>query len=170
MEVINTAEFGGVERSTDSASPKVAPRFLDSNKKLGMWLFVVSDGLTFAVLLAGYVYLRFSSVAWPTPFEFYPGLVLASLMTVALLSSGLAMAAAVNSFSRGNLSRARTLIVAAIAGGGLFLAIHGYEWSRLIGEGLTPLSLPQAWRAQWPQSSLGFGSTFYTITGLHMLH
>ncbi len=32
------------------------------HRKLGMWLFIVSDSLTFSALLIGYAYLRASSV------------------------------------------------------------------------------------------------------------
>ena len=39
------------------------------HRKLGMWLFIVSDSLTFSALLIGYSYLRASNV-WPTPFPF----------------------------------------------------------------------------------------------------
>ena len=41
------------------------------HRKLGMWLFIVSDSLTFTALLIGYSFLRASNV-WPTPFPFYP--------------------------------------------------------------------------------------------------
>ena len=44
------------------------------HRKLGMWLFIVSDSLTFSALLIGYAYLRASNV-WPTPFHFYPSIV-----------------------------------------------------------------------------------------------
>ena len=35
------------------------------HRKLGMWLFIVSDSLTFSALLFGYSYLRASNV-WPS--------------------------------------------------------------------------------------------------------
>ena len=44
------------------------------HRKLGMWLFIMSDSLTFSALLMGYAYLRASNV-WPTPFKFYPSIV-----------------------------------------------------------------------------------------------
>jgi cytochrome c oxidase subunit 3 len=55
------------------------------HRKLGMWLFIVSDSLTFSALLIGYSYLRASNV-WPTPFPFYPSIVFSSVMTFCLLS------------------------------------------------------------------------------------
>ena len=42
------------------------------HKKLGMWLFVLSDSLTFSALLVGYSYVRVSTPNWPKPFAFSP--------------------------------------------------------------------------------------------------
>ena len=58
------------------------------HRKLGMWLFIVSDSLTFSALLIGYAYVRASNV-WPVPFNFYTSIVLSSVMTLVLLSSSL---------------------------------------------------------------------------------
>ena len=55
------------------------------HRKLGMWLFIMSDSLTFSALLIGYAYLRASNV-WPTPFKFYPSIVFSSVMTLVLLT------------------------------------------------------------------------------------
>ena len=40
------------------------------SKKFGMWLFVISDALTFSALLIAYTYLRMATPNWPTPFDF----------------------------------------------------------------------------------------------------
>ncbi len=40
-----------------------------SSNKLGMWLFLVSDSLTFSVLLVAYSYVRVASENWPRPFD-----------------------------------------------------------------------------------------------------
>jgi heme/copper-type cytochrome/quinol oxidase subunit 3 len=37
------------------------------SKKIGMWLFLASDSLTFGALLFAYSYGRISNPAWPTP-------------------------------------------------------------------------------------------------------
>src|SRR5437588_12340825 len=70
------------------------------HRKLGMWLFIMSDSLTFSALLIGYAYVRASNV-WPTPFSFYPGIVFSSIMTLVLLSSSLTMVMAVSSSAKG---------------------------------------------------------------------
>src|SRR5881397_3064762 len=39
------------------------------SKKIGMWLFLLSDSLTFGALLFAYSYGRISTPNWPTPFH-----------------------------------------------------------------------------------------------------
>lgn len=63
----------------------VAP-FATGTKKLGMWLFILSDALTFSALLVAYSYVRVASQNWPLPFDFYPSIVKATVMTFFLLT------------------------------------------------------------------------------------
>ena len=130
-------------------------------KKLGMWLFVVSDALTFGSLLIGYSYLRLAS-EWPRPFEFFPAVVLSSLMTLILLSSSLTMVFGVQAAHQGERPLAAKWLFLTALGGGLFIALHLNEWSHLIDAGVTPFSNP--WGAPL------FGAVFFLTTGLHMTH
>jgi cytochrome c oxidase subunit 3 len=143
------------------------------HRKLGMWLFIVSDSLTFSALLMGYAYLRASN-NWPTPFPFYPSIVFSSVMTFCLLSSSLTMVFGVSASSRGDKAGARKWILATIFFGVSFIVLHLIEWRHLIGEGMRPFYLPEEWVKAFttngvPPSPL-FGATFFTITGLHMFH
>ena len=61
-----------------------------SSKKLGMWLFLVSDTLTFSALLIAYSYVRVANENWPRPFDGH-SILLATVMTFCLLSSSLTM-------------------------------------------------------------------------------
>ena len=58
-------------------------------------------------------------------------------------------------------------IGATMAAGLAFIVLHLIEWNHLIAEGLRPFSVPAEWGAN---ASPMFGATFFTITGLHMLH
>lgn len=140
------------------------------HRKLGMWLFIVSDALTFSAMLIGYCYVRASSDNWPTPFTFSPSIIFSSIMTMCLLSSSLTMVMAVLASSRGDIAGVRKWIVGTIIGGVAFLVLHIMEWQHLISEGLSPFTLPHEWVERWPGSSPLFGSTFFAITGLHMFH
>ena len=137
-----------------------APYAIGSNK-LGMWLFIVSDSLTFSTLLVAYSYVRVASEDWPLPFEWH-SIALASIMTFCLLSSSLTMVMAVSAAHRSERSKTVGWLLATIAGGLLFIVLHTNEWLGMIHEGVTPFSNP------W--GSPLFGASFFTLTGLHMTH
>jgi cytochrome c oxidase subunit 3 len=142
------------------------------HRKLGMWLFIMSDTLTFAALLVAYSYARAASVNWPTPFPFNPSIIFSTTMTLVLLSSSLTMVFAVAASKRGKRGAARKWILATMVLGITFVVLHLFEWKHLIDEGLAPFELPAEWLKPeaWPGASPLFGSTFFGITGLHMFH
>ncbi len=133
-----------------------------SNIKLGMWLFILSDSLTFSCLLIGYSYVRVASPIWPTPFHLWPTIAMASLMTFCLLSSSLTMVLGVNAANRGDRSGTVRWILFTILGGIGFILLHANEWRGLIHEGVTPFSNP------WGTPL--FGAAFFGLTGMHMFH
>jgi heme/copper-type cytochrome/quinol oxidase subunit 3 len=133
------------------------------SKKFGMWLFIISDALTFSALLIAYTYLRLATPNWPTPFHFSPGIVFSSIMTLVLLSSSLTMVMGVHAVNHGNRKAATGWILATMAGGIAFVVLHLQEWMHLMNdEKVTPFSNP------WNEPL--FGATFFGITGLHMTH
>ncbi len=142
---------------TGGASP-----YAVSHKKLGMWLFILSDSLTFSALLVAYSYARVASGVWPTPFHFWPSIVMSTVMTLALLSSSLTMVLGVAASKRGDVKRTVQYIVLTMLGGLIFLVLHVNEWLNLIAEGVRLSENP--WGVPL------FGGTFFTLTGLHMVH
>jgi len=133
------------------------------SKKIGMWLFLLSDSLTFGALLFAYSYNRISNPDWPTPFH-KESIINATIMTACLLSSSLTMVLAVLAARRGDRSWTRNWILFTMLFGSAFVVLHGMEWMKLMGEGMMPWKNP--WSATVPQ----FGGTFFTLTGMHMLH
>src|SRR5690349_21181552 len=110
-----------------------------NSKKFGMWLFLISDSLTFAALLFAYTYCRVSNPDWPTPFHFSPSIIFSSVMTFCLLSSSLTMDMAVHSMNHGNRKAAGGWILATMGGGLAFVILHMSEWLNLINnEHVTP--------------------------------
>src|ERR1700745_2307724 len=106
------------------------------SKKIGMWLFLLSDSLTFGALLYAYSYGRISTPSWPTPFH-SASIVNATIMTAFLLTSSLTMVLAVRASVDHN-AKAQTLwLLATMVCGAGFIILHGREWSNLIAEGLT---------------------------------
>jgi cytochrome c oxidase subunit III len=133
------------------------------SKKLVMWLFIVADAATFGALLFGYGYLRVGSLEWPRPFAFSPSIINGIVMTVVLLTSSLTMLAAVGAAHEGNRARSAKWLGATAVLGVVFAALHLREWFSMIAEGWTPSSNPLG-------GSVLFGATFFSITGLHLLH
>src|SRR5260370_18676777 len=129
------------------------------SKKLGMWLFIVSDSLTFSVLLFTYSYLRLANPDWPRPFPFSSSIIFSTIMTVVLLASSLTMVFGVAAAARGNRSATVKWILATMAGGATFVGLHLTEWFHLIGEGLRP------WGNEWHGSPL-FGAVVFGRTAL----
>lgn len=139
----------------------VAP-FATNTKKLGMWLFLLSDSLTFSTAILAYAYVRLSSSNWPRPFEISPAIVNATFLTFILLSSSLTMVMAVAAAHRNEIKKAVIYILLTAVGGIAFVVLHLMEWFRLFDEGVTP------WANKWGDPL--FGGTFFGLTGLHMLH
>ena len=135
--------------------------FAVNSKKLGMWLFILSDSLTFSAMLFAYSYLRVANPDWPRPFDSH-SILFASVMTFCLLSSSLTMVKAVGAAAQGQRKATLWWMLATILGGVLFIVLHTQEWLGLLHEGVTPFGNP--WGVPL------FGATFFTLTGLHMTH
>ncbi len=132
------------------------------HKKLGMWLFILSDSLTFSALLIAYSYVRMASPNWPAPFHLWPSIAMAMLMTAVLLASSLTMVKGVAASERGDTPRVVRYMLLTMLGGVAFLVLHLNEWRGLIHEGV------RLWENPWGVPM--FGGTFFTLTGLHMAH
>lgn len=129
--------------------------------RLAMWLFLASDGMTFAGLLTGYAVLRTHNTDWPPPAN-HLALLLGIVMTTLLLGSSVTLLRAHTAVKRENRQQFSTFMVLTILAGVAFLLLQGYEWSHLLHQGMTVSNNP--WGAPL------FGATFYTLTGFHGLH
>ncbi len=167
-----TLEHGAMEHGMPGAYE--APLFGAYSKKVGMWLFLASDSLTFGALLFAFSYNRISTPGWPTPFG-KDSIANATVMTACLLSSSLTMVLAVFASQRRDRAWTRNWLLATMVFGIAFIVLHGMEWSKLIGEGLTLPGFPKpagqasefaAVSAAFPQ----FPATFFGLTAMHMLH
>jgi cytochrome c oxidase subunit III len=139
-----------------------ASPFSIPSKKLVMWLFIISDAVTFGATLFAYGYVKNASPDWPEPFKFSPSILNVMLMTFILVSSSLTMIIATRAAKGGDKSTALRWTFITAAGGLLFALLHIREWLGLIGEGVRLF--------QNPWGSPMFGATFFAITGLHLTH
>ncbi|HET9405896.1 MAG TPA: hypothetical protein VFO39_01535 [Candidatus Sulfotelmatobacter sp.] len=156
-----------------------APLFGAYSKKVGMWLFLASDSLTFGALLFAFSYNRIYTNPWPTPFH-AESIANATIMTACLLSSSLTMVLGVFAAQRGDRPWTRNWLLATMAFGTAFIVLHGMEWSKLISEGL---SLPGFFSLLGVSQPTGggelteisknvpqFPQAFFGLTAMHMLH
>lgn len=128
-------------------------------KKMAMWLFIIADSATFAACLFAYGYLRTQDAHWPRPFH---GITNVALMTFILVTSSLTMLFGIDAARAGDKAKAfRWTMITAVMGA-LFALLHIREWMGLIGEGMRLF--------QNPWGSALFGASFFSITGLHLLH
>lgn len=133
------------------ASPYAIP-----SRKFTMWLFIISDAVTFGAFLFSYGYLRVATPNWTRPFE-TGSVINVIIMTVVLITSSLTMLGAVDSAKVGDKAKAMRFLYSTMALGAIFAALHIREWFQLFAKGIT-------------LSSGLFGQTFFMITGLHLLH
>jgi len=135
------------------------PTFSIPAKKMAMWLFIIADTATFAGCLVVYGFIRNATPDWPRPFHSITNV---AIMTFILVTSSLTMLLGIDAAKMGDKAKALrwTLITAAL--GALFALLHVREWLALIDEGMTLFKNP------WGTGL--FGASFFSITGLHLLH
>jgi len=133
------------------------------SKKLTMWLFIASDAVTFGAVLFGYSYLRVGTPDWPRPFPFFPSILNAVVMTAVLLTSSLTMLGAVSSAKNGKKSSSLKWLTATVFLGLIFAVLHLREWFHMFHEGWSLSHNPTG-------GPVMFGATFFSVTGLHLLH
>jgi cytochrome c oxidase subunit III len=129
--------------------------------KFMMWIFIISDALTFAGFLIAYGFMRRLSPEWPKQTEVF-NMVLITFMTFVLISSSAVMAMAVGAARAANPKLAVRFLALTIVGGLMFLGCQAYEWTHFIEEGARLTHNP------WGVAQ--FAASFFLITGFHGFH
>ncbi len=130
--------------------------------KIGMWVFLVSDALTFGGLLLSYGVLRGLSTVWHHPGEPSLGINFTAGLTFLLICSSVTMVLAYAAAVEGNRSRASLWLALTALGGILFLCGQYQEYFGITHPGLTKEGLVFGGSA--------YASTFYVITSFHGAH
>jgi heme/copper-type cytochrome/quinol oxidase subunit 3 len=133
-----------------------------SPAKLAMWIFLLSDFLSFAGLLLAYGILRAGSAVWRHPGE--PGLniTFTCLLTLVLIASSISVIVAHDAAVAADRRRTVLWLGITALGGVLFLTGQYAEWFGILHPGLMHEGLVFGRSA--------YASTFYVITGFHGLH
>ena len=135
--------------------------------KLGMWLFLFTE-----LFLFGGLFLLYGVYLARYPHEFATSAqemqrLLATINTVALLTSSLLAAMAVTALRRNETKVTVWLLVGTILCALLFLGNKYVEWSTEIGRGIYPGS-PRL--VSGPPGESVFFSLYYLTVGLHGVH
>jgi heme/copper-type cytochrome/quinol oxidase subunit 3 len=141
---------GGNGRSGGARAPV-------GNAYLAMLLFIGADLMFFAGLIGAFVVFRFGATDWPPLGQPRLPVAVTGANTIILLASGYTMFRAwrhLQDWKRLSIAGSLTVTTAL---GSIFLLVQGYEWTKLIGFGLTI------------RSSV-YGAIFYTLIGCHALH
>ena len=142
--------IGGIDPQFGKASPG----------KIGMWIFLTTDAMSFSGFLIAYGVLR-SKLEWPHPAD-HLGILLSSIATFLLICSSVSMVMSIDACKARNRQGMLNWLLITIIGGAIFLGIQAYEYTHLVSQGITLSSFEHG-----PNL---FASTFYLITGFHGLH
>jgi len=122
---------------------------------VGMACLIAAESAIFTIFVVAYVFYIGKSLSGPTPREV---LHLPIFATICLLSSSLTIHAAIAAIRKANLNFFRFWWFITLLLGAIFLFETGREWQRLIyHNGLTI-------------STNLFGTTYYSLVGLHAFH
>lgn len=123
--------------------------------RVGMWCLIAAESAIFVIFVVAYLYYAGKSLSGPTPRQV---LEVPWFTSICLFSSSLTIVLAEKAVERGNIKRFGFFWLLTIVLGVTFLVGTALEWHHLIYvDGLTI-------------SSSLFGTTFYSLVGLHGFH
>ena len=131
------------------------PMSLHLRGRVGMWSMIVAESAIFTIFVVAYLYYSGKSLSGPTPREV---LEVPIFISICLFSSSFTIVMGEKAIHRGNIKLFTVWLFATIALGAIFVIGSFREWYRLIYEHGVTIS-----------SSL-FGTTFYSLVGLHLSH
>jgi cytochrome c oxidase subunit 3/cytochrome o ubiquinol oxidase subunit 3 len=157
MSAAGTTAAGPATGQTLPLPPPIVPERTLSPAQWGVLSFLVSEVALFSTLIVVYVFYLGKNVVDPTPAQALR-LSLVICTTLCLLSSSGTIHVAEKALHRGSQVGFLLWWAATIMLGVLFLVGTAYEWYGLVVHyNLTP-------------SRNLFGTTYYTLVGLHALH
>ncbi len=131
--------------------------------KVGMWIFLTTDAMSFSGLLIAYGILRATKSGWPDPVQALGGVGLSGFMTFLLICSSVSMVLSIDACKNRDRKGMLNWLLVTIIGGFTFLGLQVYEYQHLMHDlGMT--------FSTYAHGHNLFSSTFFSITGFHGLH
>src|ERR1700758_368747 len=106
----------GAVMHAGGGEPPESPLTPESWGKLGMWLFLAGDAMSFGCLIVGYGILRHASSDWPIPKNVL-GINLTAFMTFLLIVSSVTMVLSLSAIQKHDLPRFKKFLGLTILGG-----------------------------------------------------
>lgn len=128
---------------------------LPSRRKVGVIGLILTESALFTIFVTAYLFYIGKSISGPYPNQV---LELPILSTICLLSSSFTVVLAERAFRLGNTGGFQLWWLITIVLGVVFLGFTALEWQRLI------------FRDHLTISTNLFGTTFYSLVGLHASH
>jgi cytochrome c oxidase subunit 3/cytochrome o ubiquinol oxidase subunit 3 len=141
--------------STAAINPAAEPWVLPSRGIVGMACLIVAEAAIFIIFIVAYLYYIGKSLTGPTPHDV---LEIPIFTSICLLSSSATVHFAVAALHRAQRTATSLWLAATVLLGGIFLAGTAHEWYHLIVYDHLTI-----------RTNL-FGTTFYSLVGLHASH
>ena len=162
-----------------------------NHRKMLMWVFLGSDCMFFATLIATYLVYKGKSLSGPMPIDVF-SIPVTTVSTFVLLMSSMSMVLAYAALRKGSLKTYRTWILSTVILGSTFLGFQTFEFYEFANhhvhidcinpgeltdyeQGLFDKNCKEgvdhydAQHGLTPKTNL-FGTTFFVLTGLHGTH
>ncbi|MBI1859754.1 MAG: cytochrome c oxidase subunit 3 [Deltaproteobacteria bacterium] len=127
-----------------------------TNAKFGIWLFLASEVMLFGALFSTLIILRTGSANWPLG-STELNVPLATINTIALITSSVTIVLAWASLKMQQIGRFRVYMALTLLLSAVFLVIKYFEYTHKFEHGHFP-------------STSTFFAIYFTMTGLHGIH
>lgn len=129
-----------------------------SNSVLGVIVFIMAEMMFFLGLISAFMISKANAVEWPPLDQPRLPVGATAFNTSVLLLSGFTIYLTGRSFYReGFGDKSKMLFLVTLGLGSFFVLFQGYEWVRILSDGLT-------------MQSSAYGAFFYLIIGAHAVH
>ena len=140
----------------NESQANVAPLPQRQNPKLGVWIFLGGEVIFFGVLILTYTLLRLRAPLDFQAAKAHLSIPLIGANTFVLILSSFFVVKSLEAVRQGRRNAMRNFLIGVMILGLIFLGGQAFEWISLHAEGI------------WFNS--GFGTPFFTITGIHGTH